>query len=491
MKKTFLISLSLFLVTVLAFVCISTPLQARADSASMDYVETDMSTSEVTALFSGTAAFIPAAIMIIGFIVMTYCVLRNIEVPLQFSDQTSFSDKLNQLGQYAIDNASDSIKDFLYSVYTYCNDNGITSIWGLSKFIGLQAGKFFGAFTSWIGGSLINNPSDIGQGLINSFLDVAYLTLDYVNSGVSSVFNQSSSIAYHSTYSLSVYQTGTSYGQTFYKYYSLGIAPAQGVNYSNYVGVLTNNGFYICTVSNGSLVVSNDNLLSSYGSWYYAIGYDLNPSPNLGSYSSVSWSFRNLGYSYQDQKLTLSPTYFYIESGNRWLSNVDLLSFVSSLGLAALYSFDGVTGTETGFSLNDLHGVSLDILNPAVDNVYVPTDVWNIDIVGTWEQIARDISATYDQTERIAAFVGDIPLTLTSAQAYAPTINDAGNYVFPDMTDIWKYPQYFFDTLKGWGLFVGNCISSVTVGEGGLSWIFFGGFVLLVCGGIIGKILMG
>lgn len=92
--------------------------------------------------------------MIIGFIVMCYCVLRNVEVPLDFADQTSFSDKLTQLGQYAIDNATDDIKDFLYSVYSYCNDNGITSIWGLTKFVGLQAAKFFGAITNWIGGSL-------------------------------------------------------------------------------------------------------------------------------------------------------------------------------------------------------------------------------------------------------------------------------------------------------------------------------------------------
>lgn len=486
MKKIFITSLSIILVTVLAFVCISKPLQARADSASMDYVETDMSTSEVKALFSGTAAFIPAAIMIIGFIVMTYCVLRNIEVPLQFSDQTSFSDKLTQLGQYAIDNAGDSIKDFLYSVYTYCNDNGITSIWGLSKFIGLQAGKFFGAITSWIGGSLIQNRSSVGDGLVQQFLNVLSFTYSYNYNFVSqfsSVFNANSSIPYSSTF-------GTFFGNywghsssgSFYHGYSLTTS-------SPFILVFPQSSkvsLYFYTLDSTGLNIVPTNISYKYCDWQYATSNMGNVAPSLSTYSTVSWVDRS------GSGIVLGLN----SSGNASYDPLDitqLINYLNELIASGIKVAQITASPAASIPVSDLpwSNVAEDVLNPAVDNVYVPTDVWNIDIVGTWEQIARDISATYDQTERIAAFVGDIPLTLTSAQAYAPTINDAGNYVFPDMTDIWKYPQYFFDTLKGWGSFVGNCLRAVTVGEGGLSWIFYGGFVLLVCGGIIGKILMG
>lgn len=466
MKKTFSTSLALILVTVLAFVCISKPLQARADSASMDYLETDMSTSEVKALFSGSAAFIPAAVMIIGFIVMCYCVLRNVEVPLDFADQTSFTDKLTQLGQYAIDNAGDSIKDFLYSVYTYCNDNGITSIWGLSKFIGLQAGKFFGAITSWIGGSLINNPTDIGKGLIDSFSTnpfVSFNQYSYVDS-FKSVFNQYSGFNYSNTA-----------GIFYYAYYCF-INGFQNLTSAD-AFVITPFGIGIYQLSNGSLVKSSANFIL-YQFTYKGYNSVYNVAPNLSSYSAASYF--NVVSSFDFN--TISSGRAYGIDQDRFLQYLLMLNH-------SVYTAEALLNTIPAGSFNPY--LQQDILNPAVDNVYVPTDVWWLDIAATWESINANQAKLLDQTAKIAAFVGSIPLTLTAADAYAPTINDAGNYVFPDMTDIWKYPQYFFDTLKGWGSFVGNCLRSVTVGEGGLSWIFYGGFVLLVCGGIIGKILMG
>lgn len=480
MKKTFSTSLAVILVTVLAFVCITKPLQARAHSASMDYVETDMSTSDVKALFSGSAAFIPAAIMIIGFIVMTYCVLRNIEVPLKFSDQTSFSDKLTQLGQYAIDNAGDSIKDFLYSVYTYCNDNGITSIWGLSKFIGLQAGKFFGAITSWIGSSLINNVSSVGDGLLSIFeggFSIDYYQYSY-SSQLEFVFDSVSNISYDDT--IGYFEGGSNWATTWYHPFDLTSSYLANARYA----VFYNNGstlrlYFYSAFVNGVSSLINANYVDT-ARWAFRSGSasDYNLPPNLSSYTAPRWQFNYSSY----------LDFSYYPSNGEWLLDYQhMLDVLQTHG----YQIGFTTVLPNNYLSLDNTIFIQDVVNPAVDNVYVPTDVWNIDIVGTWEQIARDISATYDQTERIAFFVGDIPLTLTSAQAYAPTINDAGNYVFPDMTDIWKYPQYFFDTLKGWGSFVGNCLRSVTVGEGGLSWIFYGGFVLLVCGGIIGKILMG
>lgn len=343
---------------------------------------------------------------------------------LDFADQTSFSDKLTQLGQYAIDNATDDIKDFLYSVYSYCNDNGITSIWGLMKFVGLQAAKFFGAITNWIGGSLLLNRSSVGQGLLDSLVDNPfdfYNSYSYVNSFVS-VFNQYSGYNYSDV-------TGF-----FMGYYYQFITGFNNLSSSD-IFVFSPLGVGIYNLVDGSLVRSTASFSQRLFEYNQYSGW--NVAPNL--------------YSYSPSRLynTTSIISFSFTSS----FGVDISHFVSYfLSLNhAVYIADSLSNTIVSGHYRPY--IEQDVLNPAVDNVYVPTDVWNIDIVGTWEQIARDISATYDQTERIAAFVGDIPLTLTSAQSYAPTINDAGNYVFPDFGSVWKYPQYFFDTLSGWGMF--------------------------------------
>ena len=125
--NTSLTIVSILVVTILAFVYFGQPIYAKANSGEMDYITTSMSSNEVAQLFSGVEAFIPAAIIIIGFIVMMYCTLRNIDTPVNFNSQQSFIDKCQSLGQFMIDHISDDVKDFFYSVYSYCQENNITS----------------------------------------------------------------------------------------------------------------------------------------------------------------------------------------------------------------------------------------------------------------------------------------------------------------------------------------------------------------------------
>lgn len=67
------------------------PVQARAASTDLDYIETteDISTikSELVAL---PAAALTIVLGIIGFIALTYVVARNVSVPIQYSEGASF-----------------------------------------------------------------------------------------------------------------------------------------------------------------------------------------------------------------------------------------------------------------------------------------------------------------------------------------------------------------------------------------------------------------
>lgn len=71
-----------------------------------------------------------------------------------------------------------------------------------------------------------------------------------------------------------------------------------------------------------------------------------------------------------------------------------------------------------------------------------------------------------------------------------PIIDPTSTYPIPGLSNVWKYVTYMFSTLGGWITYCGNCLQAVTVGEGGLSWIFYGAFIFIICGGFIGKLLL-
>ena len=85
---------AIFLSTVLAFVVFAQPISAKADSDSLDYVETSLSTQEVCQLVAGVDDLALGVILgILGFIILTYMTLRNVHLPIENLDQMTFIDK--------------------------------------------------------------------------------------------------------------------------------------------------------------------------------------------------------------------------------------------------------------------------------------------------------------------------------------------------------------------------------------------------------------
>ena len=474
MKTTSLTISSLCLVTIIAFVYFAQPIYAKANSDSLDYVTTTMSSQEVAALFTGAEAFLPAAIVIIGFIVLMYCTLRNIDTPIDFNGQQSFIDKCQSLGQFMIDNISDDVKDFFYSVYIYAQNNNLTSISGITAFVMLHAQQFFGSIARWIGGSLLYGISSNGAALLNQFVSnplLTYNSYDYV-SDFSSLFDSYSGYSYSDHFG---YFSGWRSG-------SYQFVNNWGSFLSTTVILLSPNGIGKYEKSGDSFILSSNHFqvyYFNYNDSYYA------DAPNLRSYShAVTYgAFSRLSFS----------------QGQGFSIDRDLVSFILSKLPCNVYF---VSSLDTSISISDAQPFIIsnpdDLLNPASDNVYSPSlDQVDIDIFGTYADIASAAAAAaasgavVTALDKIQAYVGDIGLTLESAIPQDVVVDNAGNYHFPNLDGIWKYPRYFFDTLKGWGAFVGGCLNAVTVGEGGLSWLFYGGFIILVCGGVVGKIILG
>ena len=470
MKNTFLKSSCFVLLVVVAFVYFANPIYAKASTADMDYIETDMTTSEVAQLFAVPAAFLPAAIVIIGFIVLTYCTLRNVQVPVSYSSQASFLDKCTQLGQYVVDNITDPIKDFLYSVYTYAQDNNLTSITGIAAFTAVHIGQFFHAIGLWINGSLINNVSSIGQGLLSNFSTTFFANLMSEMTASTQTFLDHSDIVPTFLFDYHQGSNDVVYGLLRDSTFSL----------SNSYLVAFNNGFQLYTLENDNFFISIANLiLISTGCNYY--------SPSVVSYTS--------GYNSSTTRYRLYPSgVFVFNSYYCRYGLTDLMSFILSLGITNIHYIDDTISSSSSIpssiSLSDTSVYRTVVTSPWSDQIYQPSDdELEIDPDGIGEVLGGAV-AGLTLGELINLLTQGKTLTLDSALE-SQKIVGGGDYVFPSMDGIWKYPQYFYDMLKGWGSFVGGCLSAVTVGDGGLSWIFYGGFVLLICGGIIGKILLG
>ena len=178
MKKPFLIGTSIILVVLLAFVYFSQPIKAKADEPTLDYVTTSSSLEDVKAMITGMEAlYIPVVFIIIGFICLAYCTLRNIEVPLSYPSNTSLIDKCSDLGHYCFDNATEALKPVLYSVYEFVASGQVIDFNNISStipFLMVSVGKFFSAFGTWIGSSMITDVSEVGQGLRKSLISFPF-----------------------------------------------------------------------------------------------------------------------------------------------------------------------------------------------------------------------------------------------------------------------------------------------------------------------------
>lgn len=489
MKKPFLLGTSLFMVVLIAFVYFAQPIKAKADQPTLDYQTTTASLTEVKAMITGMeAAIIPIVFIIIGFLCLTYCTLRNIEVPLSYPSETSFIDKLTQLGEYCFDNATEALKPVLYSVYEFVASGQVVDVTRISStlpFILINVSKFFTSFGTWIGSSLISDVSEVGQGLLNQFVESLQLSqtnpYNYVDQ-FEQVFDDYSIYQYNE---LLGSFNGDYWNNTgsFYYGYMLQQIPQYLILYdaSTYVEI------YGYKLDN-----SGENIIPATLGYYrcqfkYSNNNRGNVSPSLSVYQDASYTW------YTSNSIRLgSPG-----SGNSSYYRVDYQQLVNELNTLVGLGIALAQVTEIPTSSIPVEQLKT-IINPEAlktpwsDQVYSPTDDSlgaNIDDLAI--QIAGNTAAIASLSELIALLTQNQALTLDSAITDVQTINSAGDYVFPSMDNIWKYPKYFFETLHGWGLFVKGCLGAVTVGDGGLSWLFYGGFVLLICGGVIGKILLG
>lgn len=467
------------MVVLIAFVYFAQPIQAKADQPTLDYQTTTASLSEVKAMITGMeAAIIPIVFIVIGFLALTYCTLRNVNVPITYSSDTSFIDKCSELGHYCFDNATEALKPVLYSVYEFIASGQVvdpTRISSTLPFLISSVAQFFSAFSAWIGTSLINNVSDIGEGLLSAFTvnELPFLnSYDYLAYFLA-VYSQYCSIPFSQTLGYFTYINikHTSY---YFGYNLLDISAIDAVVFHMVSSNDLEIGFY-ATDRSGNFLVKN-NVSYKIIEFNYTSNYS---GPNARPDKST----------YNDAVITSgsgNQLRFNLGNGERVYYPANFIPYLMSLGLT-VYFGSSIANT---LSISDV-SIYQDVLTPWADQVYTPTDdVIDADIDDIADKLGE--GATIGSLAAlIALLTQDKALTLGTAITDVQTINSAGDYNFPSMDNIWKYPQYFFDMLHGWGTFVKGCLNAVTVGEGGLSWLFYGGFVLLICGGIIGKILLG
>lgn len=477
MRSPQLVKISLFMVVLVAFVYFGQPICAKADQPTLDYTTTSQSLNEVKAYITGMeAAIIPLVFIVIGFIALTYCTLRNVNVPLQYDSNISFIDKCSELGHYVFDNATEDIKNVLYSVATFVASGQITdpnSVSSTLPFLLTSVGRFFAAFGTWLNSSFIYNVQPLAKNLLELFQGnpleyLRYSSYDYIDAYIT---------AFNSV------NDGLNINQSNFVSYFVGDGISQifildsDINLANVYVIFNQIGFGFYTLDNG---VFNRTLVRTLGGSFVFANSGYNVRPNKSSYDHNTISYTNyynfvVSTGYVTAFNTLNSD-FLLNLYNRCLGfySIDSASFSNSYVMdnVGLVEFENPVGTWS-------------------DQIYTPTD----------DQIEVDIDNVADRLGEgatigslaalIALLTQDKALTLGTAITDVQQINSAGDYAFPSMDNIWKYPKYFFDTLHGWGAFVKGCLGAVTVGDGGLSWIFYGGFVLLICGGIIGKILLG
>lgn len=465
---------------------VSSPLAvSAADSYDIDYIDSSLTLGEVTELFSGAEVFIPAAILFIGLVIYTYCIFRHVDLPLSFSSSDSFTDKLESLGQYAIDNATDAIGGFLYSVYSFFEDSTITSFSSVFKLSNVS--KFWASIGAWIGGSMVSNISSIGHGIIDNFYNGLILntlySYDYASDFIS-VFNSYSGYSYSSTLGYFYVDTSSSSPyKTFYNFFDFSSTVFPDNFYILVYSVNSSIRLYFCSFD-GTNFLNNVSLSYLYCSFQYgrsgssSLGFNL--SPNLSSYSASSFASRTsssivLGLG------TGSASYY-------GFVNSDIANFLLTLpnvGIGVISS--PMSGTLSLSDVSVVESIDLNLLSDTV--VTTEDDSIILDVPALTEDLTSSVPIAWQ--DYIDSLVGDQTITLVNAIDASAVTNFNGSYNIPSLDNVWKYPKYLFDTLGSWLTFVGKCAQAVTVGDGGLSWLYYGGFIFLICGGIVGKILLG
>lgn len=515
------------------------PTQARAASTDLDYIETTEDIGTIKAeLVALPAAALAIVLGIIGFIALTYVVARNVSVPIEYSPGASFWDKCTELGQYCFDNATQALAPVFASVKQFVDDNPQLGTWGaLGAFTALNVTKFFTAFSNWLSSTFLGaGVTTTAAGLMETAKHTEVAWSEY---GPLGVYEQYGEYPYYSaiTSALVQYDHGA---------YSGVINPAHifGYYYQDYLygtGFRAYYQFYefLPAVAGVTLIIVAGSNGSVSAGIYETVGTNLNHVA-LGNYCRVLRYY----YNSSNTRPGSAPTYADVEPNRVANNNLSVITGQYNIVLGSpVVGYTGEPGVLNSPSLRDpvskflslaiLAGMHIAYYNGTSFQGSIPIDSSDLNwitevptaqaptytiprdtILNPPESIDVDLSRIAEGLGAISEEVDEIRdaleagstlklleylWDLTSADTLtqeavntggSPNIYPTPTYPIPGLGNVWKYVTYMFSTLGGWITFVGNCLQAVTVGEGGLSWIFYGAFIFIICGGFIGKLLL-
>ena len=572
------------------------PMQARAASIddslpTVTYVETTQTPAQVKAYLD--ALVLPSLTLvlgIIGFIAITYCVCRNVDIGIDYSGQ-SFFDKCQTVGQYmyqqlaaaaegAVDQSKQALAVLFWSVMaSVAVQNSPTpsddpepsptadpsptpeiGTWGssMNKFNLLHLADFFGALSLYFNSSFMgDNATSDAAGLLET---VAYETPDPEPANPS---------ASHSTFAFFKGMSKYSYPIEFSDFWSdlsMTFDFKDCISYMNWGQYTDLNGnrqnyasFRNFRIRFNDLPDSAYNYIaiivmyySNYGDRYALQLYHYYDSAihrvNI-PYSEyctdvVNQVVNGIIYKYPGSyhvwnsspsstisnyiELIADPTYITLpltgsyETFGGYLDPNYLLQYLSrhfaNVGIKVLGSNQG-----PNTSLSNWNGVRwyypVEPYVPVTHNydyVTYPTDDIVVDIPNVQEVLdpeseldpvqAAQRERVEDQLEQgstkgmqdlLLNQEPDSPAQVDSAYQ-SETVSGPdpdpsaplNGLNIPSLDNIWKYVRYTFNTLGSFITYCGQCLDAVTVGEGGLSWFYYGAFIMFICGGFISKLLL-
>lgn len=446
-------------------------LSAKASTSSISEVDYSGSYSDFQTLVSGNPSLdLDLFLYTIGFIVSLTLISRNVKIDLPSG--SGYLAKLKAYGEYGCNQLWSSVKNFAYGVYQYCNNNNIYSWTDLSTHFTITGLAPLLLKISYTIGDLVYSPSSVGEAAITVGGVAGSSATNPMNFSI-----RTPSAAYDAALS------------------NVGVIPGSfiGTNYNSQHGIYEGYCNYNITnlTSNSYLVIQT---YVSFGSTYY-VGALFDRSGDLFTRYNAQGTKLYTSYvgSFSSSTVSLSnSSYFLFQAQLSRISVPDLNAFytyILSLGIKGIYF---VNSTAASFGLSDL----IEVVGPTESvDATVPLD-GNFITTPTSETIEMDLSTpvydpTADAATNVSAITGESigTLTIDSAIEATGTFPSAPTYNLPSLDPIWKYPRYLFSTARDFFVFCKECLDCATVGEGGLSWIFYGGFVFMLCGGVLSKFL--
>lgn len=463
--------LASFMVAVLlSLVVLSPAMPSKASTSYIEPISYSGSYSDFQAYLSAESLSIDVCLWILGFITLCVVTARNVDLNLNLTTTSSFQDKLTAYGNYACSHLWSSVKDIAYGIISWQNANNCYS-WsalthvGFSNLLSLVKSVSIGA------GDFVYSPSETAQGLID-MSGVPGTSLPQPFTTDKADFDILCTSAYGTVYNnvLAFFNTGTVFNFNYFT----------NIDFSRFDSIIlfnNCNSALFCNLVNNTLVRTSTS-------------FDIVQAVGRYSWSTPSWSTLNAVSSQTGVSITFNP------SSRSYYSNVDIygiVSYFSSYGINVYYtSREYLEGSSWIYGTNGISAVVGSV--PAVVNsdsnylVFPSAEDITVDLTTVPDRLA-DLTDTSTVNQRVEALTNISADSISSATDSSIGNINTPTYDFPSLGDVWKYPRYLFNLTRPFLLLCKDSLDAVTVGQGGLSWLFFGAFVMAVCGGVIGKFL--